>query len=239
MTDAREWSGVLFDLDGTLADTVELILMSYRHTMEVHLGEAPPDARWLETIGMPLPVQLADFARSEDERLEMRDTYVRFQREVHDDLVRAFPGASRALDRLRGRDVRLGVVTSKASGIAQRTMEVCGLWDRVDLVVGGDQVSQGKPDPEPVRAALDGLGLTRPEEVVFVGDSPFDLRAGRAAGTRTAAVAWGPHEREVLDAERPDYFVRDFEELLSLTPASVSSPTSRSRSARPAPDPSP
>lgn len=210
-----DWRGVFFDLDGTLADTVELILMSYRHTMQEHLGEALPDSRWLETIGKPLPVQLGDFARSEDERLAMRETYVRYQRTIHDEMVRPFPGAVEVLTELRRRDVRLAVVTSKASGIARRTMEVCGLWGRVDVVVAGDQVERGKPDPEPVHRALDHLDLSdRPNEVVFVGDSPFDLRAGRAAGTRTAAVSWGPHERPLLDAETPDYFLNELGDVL-------------------------
>ncbi len=117
--------------------------------------------------------------------------------------------------------MRLAVVTSKAAGIARRTMEVCGLWGRVDLVVAGDQVQRGKPDPEPVVTALRRLDLLRsPGDVVFVGDAPVDLRAGRAAGTRTAAVAWGPHERPVLEAEAPDYFLEELDDLLTLGPSS-------------------
>ena len=222
MTGRPAWRGVFFDLDGTLADTVELILMSYRHTMRRHLGEAPPDERWLATIGTPLALQLGDFARSEGERLAMLDTYVAFQRGVHDDMARPFPGALEALSELRRRGVRLAIVTSKARGIARRTMEGWGLGDAVDLVVAGDDVVRGKPDPEPVLSALETLGLEElPEEVVFVGDSPFDLRSGRAAGTRTAAVAWGPHERQVLEAEEPDYFLDELEDVLRIVPSSV------------------
>ena len=216
-----DWRGVFFDLDGTLADTVELILMSYRHTMRTHLGESPPDERWLATIGTPLPIQLGDFARSEAERLAMLNTYVTFQRAVHDDMVRPFPGARMVLTELRRRGARVAVVTSKGRRVARSTMEVCGLWDVVDLVVAGDEVERGKPDPEPVLRALEELGLSKwPEEVVFVGDSPFDLRSGRSAGTRTAAVAWGPLERSVLDAEEPDYFLDELEDALRITPSS-------------------
>jgi len=211
------WKGVFFDLDGTLADTVDLILMSFRHTMRTHLGETPPDHRFLESIGKPLPVQLREFARSDEEHEDMRQTYVRFQRGVHDDMVRPFPGAAEVLEELRRRGVALAVVTSKASGVARRTMEVCGLWGRVDVVIGGDQVARGKPDPEPVTMALRALGLHgHASDVVFVGDSPFDLRSGRAAGTRTAAVGWGPHVRPVLDAERPDYFLDDLDDVLEI-----------------------
>lgn len=216
---ATGWSGVLFDLDGTLADTVELILMSFRHTMEAHLGEAPPEDRFLASIGQPLPVQLGDFARDEAERLSMLETYVAFQSGIHDEMVRPFPGAIEVLDSLRAGGVPVGIVTSKGHRIGRRTLEVCGLADRIDYVIFGDQVTRGKPDPEPVLRAMGDLGIdASPGSVVFVGDSPHDLRAGRLAGTRTAAVGWGPLDRRVLEAEAPDYFLDRMEDILGLTP---------------------
>lgn len=213
------WRAVLFDLDGTLADTVELILRSFRHTMRRHLGEAPADARFLEGIGTPLPVQIAAFARSDEERDRMLATYVAYQRESHDRMVRPFPGAGAVVAELRRRGVAVGVVTSKARGIARRTMEVCELYDRFDFVVCGDEVERGKPDPEPVIRAMRALGTyDEPERVVFVGDSPHDLRAGRAAGTRTAAVGWGPIARNVLEAEAPDFFLERLDDVLGIAP---------------------
>jgi pyrophosphatase PpaX len=211
--------GVFFDLDGTLADTIELILRSYRHTMRTHLGEAPPDERWLATSGTPLREQLKDFARSAEEAEAMLETYTTFQRAVHDEMVRPCPGAHEVLGTLRERGARLAVVTSKRGAVARRTMEVCGIWEAVDLVVAAEDVVRGKPDPEPVHRALDALELgAHAERVLFVGDSPFDLRAGRAAGTRTAAVSWGAFERDALEAERPDYFLEGLEELLGTGP---------------------
>jgi len=209
-------AAILFDLDGTLADTVELILMSYRHTMRTHLGQARPDELWLETMGTPLPTQLSAFARDEAERRAMLATYVTYQRSVHDDMVRPFPGATVVLDALRAHGLGIAVVTSKGAEIARRTMTVCGLWERVDFVVAGDEVTRAKPDPEPVHRALAHLGLgARPQEAIFVGDAPVDLRAGRAAGTRPAAVGWGPHEREVLEREDPDYFLDAMDDVLA------------------------
>lgn len=214
-----EWRAVLFDLDGTLADTVELILTCFRHTMRTHLGTVPHDDRWLSGIGTPLPVQISEFARDEAERAEMLATYVAFQGTIHDSMVTAFPGVDPMLDEFRRRGSALGVVTSKATGIARRTMEVCGLADRFDVVVCGDQVERGKPDPEPVLKAMESLGVgADPARVVFVGDSPHDLKAGRAAGVRTAAVSWGPIRRPVLEREAPDYFLERMEDLLGITP---------------------
>ncbi|HSH75410.1 MAG TPA: HAD-IA family hydrolase [Longimicrobiales bacterium] len=225
MAGTRSWRGVFFDLDGTLADTVELILRSYRHTMLEHLGATLPDERWLATMGTPLRQQLRDFARDEPEAEAMLETYTEFQRSVHDEMVRPFPGAGGVLAQLRERGARLAVVTSKRRLVARRTMEVCGLWGSVELLVSADDVTRGKPDPEPVLQALDVLGLgDSAHEVLFVGDSPFDLRAGRSAGTRTAGVAWGAFGRSALEAERPDHFFEDLQDVLGTAPAPTSTP---------------
>jgi len=215
------WRAVLFDLDGTLADTVELILRCYRHTMRTHVGQELPDARWLARLGMPLRDQLREFARDAEEAARMLETYVTFQNGLHDEVVHAYPGAVEAVEALGGNGPALAVVTSKHRKIAQRTVERCGLADRFDLLVGYDDVTRGKPDPEPVLLALERLGLgDHAADVLFVGDSPYDMRAGRAAGTRTAAALWGPYARESLEAEEPDYWLDDFSDLLRLRPGS-------------------
>ena len=218
----RAWKGVLFDLDGTLADTIELILRSFRHTMRTHLGASPSDERFLATIGIPLPTQLRAFARDAAEAERMRVTYVTYQRGIHDDLVKPFPGAALVLAQLRETGSRLAVVTSKHSGVARRTLECCGLWESVDAVVCADEVARAKPDPEPVHRALELLDLTNEaHDVVFVGDSPFDLRAGRAAGTRQAAALWGPFSRAALAIEKPDFYVNDLPGVLRTSPPTL------------------
>ncbi|MGB1658513.1 MAG: HAD-IA family hydrolase [Longimicrobiales bacterium] len=217
------WRGVLFDLDGTLADTFDLILRSFRHTMREHLGTEPPTEAFLASMGKPLPIQLYDYARSETERLAMRDTYVAYQRSIHDEMVTSFPGAVSTLRALRERGTRVGVVTSKGHRIGRRTLEVCGLSNEVEYVVFGDQVERAKPHPEPVLKALDALNLADdPASVLFVGDSPHDVRAGRSAGTKTAAVSWAPIDRRILEAEQPDFFVRQLEDVLAVTPSAAS-----------------
>lgn len=218
MTPGGGWSAVLFDLDGTLADTVPLILECYRHTMTIHRGRALPDEPWLATIGTPLREQLAAFATGPEEVASMAETYVARQLELHDGMVRPFPGALELLTELRGRGVRTAVVTSKRRGMATRTLQRCGLGDAYDALVGADDVRRAKPDPEPVETALTLLGLEGAERdrALFVGDSPFDLRAGRGAGTRTAAALWGPFARTVLEVESPDYWLELLPDVLDL-----------------------
>jgi pyrophosphatase PpaX len=209
---------VLFDLDGTLADTVDLILRCFRYTMSVHRGAVSDDARWLATIGMPLREQLKAFADSPEEVVRMAETYAEYQGSIHDEHVAAFPGAVALMGALRSAGTPVGVVTSKRSGMAERTLKTCGLHGTYDVLVGSDDVVQAKPHPEPVLLALSQLGLSdQADRTLFVGDSPFDMRSGRAAGVKTAAATWGPCAPEVLRAEAPDYLVENLNDVLVLT----------------------
>lgn len=206
---------VLYDFDGTLADSTELIMRCYRHTMAVHLGEAPPDEEWLGGFGTPLETQISRFARSEAERRSMLDTYIEHQREHHDLLLRPFPGAVEAVERLARLGILLAIVTSKHRHATLRGVELCRLTEHFDEIVTPEDVRHAKPHPEPVLRALERLGVS-PAEAIFVGDSPHDIAAGRAAGTRTAAALWGPFPAEVLKVEHPDFLLRRQEEVVEI-----------------------
>ena len=152
------WEAVLFDLDGTLADTVPLILASFRHTMTVHRGAPRPDEEWLRHVGRPLRDSMLEFARDAEEAVAMRETYVAFQRENHDEMVRAFDGIHVLVAGLADASVPLAVVTSKAREMTGRTLEVCRVSDFFPVVITADDVQRGKPDPEPVHLALERIG---------------------------------------------------------------------------------
>jgi pyrophosphatase PpaX len=207
--------GYLFDLDGTLVDSVRLILDSFHHTRQVHFGDALPEATFLETLGMPLRDIFGRMATDAVTVKALIETYVAFNLEHHDAMVRAYEGAVSALATLAARGARIGVVTSKMNAHAWRGLEVCGLRQHVELLVGADDVTRAKPDPEPVRRALETLALA-PEETVFVGDSPHDVASGNAAGVATAAATWGPFSRASLEAAGPTFWLTRFQEVLEL-----------------------
>ena len=156
----RVWDAVFFDLDGTLADTEGLILESFRYAWEMHRDGAAPVDDFLALMGIPLPKQIRAFARDPDEAEAMRQTYVTYQRSIHDDRVAPFPGAADLLDDLRTAGTRVAVVTSKQSGLAERTLRCCGLWEPVEYLIGWDQVTHPKPDPESVHLALEKTSLS-------------------------------------------------------------------------------
>jgi len=212
------WDALLFDLDGTLADSVELILTCFRYTMQTHLQEVPGDELWLAGMGTPLVTQLAAFARSAGELAAMQDTYRTYQRTVHDDMVRPYPRVAEVLAQLTAAKVRLGVVTSKHREMTLRTLRVCRIVEHFEVIITPEDVSRGKPDPEPVTTALARMPDVRPDRVLFVGDAPVDVQAGRAAGVRTAGALWGPFGYDKLSAARPDFLLRDIAELLHVLP---------------------
>jgi pyrophosphatase PpaX len=208
-------SAVLFDFDGTLADSTALILASYRYTMQIHLGTVPPEEEWLAGFGTPLELQIARYARSEAEHEAMMETYRSYQSERYDALLRPFAGAPAVIAELARRGVPMAIVTSRYRRSTLRGMELCGIIEHFPVIVTPEDVTHAKPHPEPVLHALRRLDV-EPRHAVFVGDSPHDLAAGRAAGTWTAAALWGPFPHPVLEAERPDFLLRAQEEVLAL-----------------------
>lgn len=217
MTDLDlDGSVVLFDLDGTLADTTGLILECFHHATRHHLGERQSEEAWLASMGRPLRVQMRSYGRDAAEVEALVETYVEYQKVIHDDWVTSFPDAASVLTTLEARGARLALVTSKRREIALRTLACCGISGRFPVMVCGDEVDEPKPHPEPVRRALAALGVEEGPHAIFVGDSPFDIRSGRAAGVRTAAALWGPYARADLTPEQPDYVLGSLGELLGV-----------------------
>jgi pyrophosphatase PpaX len=206
---------VLYDFDGTLADTTELVMNCYRHTMQTHLGHTPPDEEWLRGFGTPLEGQLARFARNAEERAAMLKTYEDFQAEHTNRLMVPFPGALETVAALKESGLPLAIVTSRYRESTILGMDVCGITRFFDLIVAPEDVRNPKPHPEPVLFALDRLGVPA-TEALFVGDSPHDMASGRAAGVRTAAALWGPFPLPRLEAEHPDFLLERQEDVLDL-----------------------
>jgi pyrophosphatase PpaX len=203
---------VLFDLDGTLIDTIELILSSARYAFEGWPRARPTDADWVRGIGTPLVEQLRLYAESDQEVEELLERYRNHQREHHDRLTRCYDGVPAVINRLSADGYRLGIVTSKATAIAHRSLAFVQLAQCFDAVVGYEDTVRHKPGPEPVLEALRRLDA-RPERAVFVGDSPHDMHAGRAAGVVTIGATWGAFDRETLAAAEPNHLIECMSDL--------------------------
>ena len=205
---------ILFDLDGTLADTVPFILESVRHAFEGH-GRCPTDAEWIAGIGTPLRTQLASFARAPEDVQPLFDRYRAYWLEHHDRETRCFPGALEAVEALSRDGHPIGIVTAKIEQGAHRTLRHTGLSPFVRAVVGADSCANAKPHPEPVLLALTRLGYP-PSEAVLIGDSPHDVAAGKAAGAIAVAALWGACGRDALAAAGADRFLADVSDVPAL-----------------------
>lgn len=175
---------VLFDFDGTLADTIPLIIESYRAILPTAAGEAEIRS-W---IGLPLIDVLED--RYPGHGLELTERYRQWNLAHHDELILPVPGIERVLDALGEAGHAIGVVSSKMGSTVRRGLEAVGLTDRVGPVIGQEATTAHKPDPAPLQYAA---GLMRiPAGVgTYVGDAWVDVAAARAAGMRSVAVTWG------------------------------------------------
>ncbi|MES2304697.1 MAG: HAD-IA family hydrolase [Gemmatimonadota bacterium] len=206
---------VLFDLDGTLLDSVDLIVDSYHHTLAAHSLTPMTRDEILAGLGTTL---YAVFGRMTDDPATIAAwvaTYREYNLAHHDARARAYPGAVEMVRRIAAAGHRLGLVTSKNRGGAERGLRLMGLEGVMEVIVGADDVVKPKPDPEPVLLALERLGESA-ETTIFVGDSHHDIYSGRAAGVLTAGVTWGPFDRAHLEFAAPDYYCDTPDELLRL-----------------------
>lgn len=202
-------TAVLFDFDGTLVDTTELIHQSMRHATSTVLGREYPRETLLNGVGRPLPEQMKIFdSERADELLEV---YRCHNEAHHDDLIQEFPGIEAALGRLQEAGLELAVVTSKRRVSVEQALESFpGLGRVVDRFVTMEDTTEHKPHPEPLLKGLEILGATR-EGVAYVGDSPYDIAAAQAAGLTSVGVSWGAFPHESLREANPDYLLRDMD----------------------------
>jgi len=210
------YPAILFDFDGTLVDSIGLIIDSYHHTMRAHGLEPRPDAFWIEGLGTPLRVQFRHFTDDPAEVERLIATYREWNLARHDERVRAYPGALDTVRRLHAAGAKLGIVTSKNRHGLQKGLALCGFDGLFDVLVTSDDPVASKPSPEPVAAALSRLGAATADALV-VGDSPHDIASGRDAGATTAACLWGPFSRDQLAAEHPDHWLASFADLQRIT----------------------
>jgi pyrophosphatase PpaX len=206
---------VLFDLDGTLIDSLRLILDSYHHTLAQHGFPARTDTEWLKGVGTPLRVQLAEWQDDRGTLEAMVATYREYNLEHHDRMVTVYPGVLDAVREIKALGLQTGLVTSKNRQGALRGLTLVGLEALMDLLVCADEVTNPKPHPEPVLKAVSLLGAD-PATTVYVGDSVHDMNSGRAAGVLTAAALWGPFDRDHLRAAEPDYWLEEPAGLVKL-----------------------
>lgn len=206
---------ILFDIDGTLIDTVDLIVQSLGYTFKKHTGIDLNRSELRRLIGLPIAIQMHYL----DDKITQPVDYEAMEKddigfyETHKQLERVIPEAVEAVRITFSKGIKTGLVTSKNKAELENTMPRLQIDPYVGIVVSAEDSARPKPAPDPVLTAVSHLQVS-PEETLFIGDTVFDLTCGRSAGSRVAAVAWGAHLPEDLRAMQPDYFFETPADLL-------------------------
>lgn len=204
---------LLFDFDGTLLDTNSLIIETFMHV----LGERFPGKYQPQDCVRFLGPSLAETFKeiAPDEAEELISKYRAWNLEHHDELVKEYEGVVETLEKLKEMGIRLAIVSTKRRSTIARGLEIIGAAHLFEVVVGVDDVSRVKPDPEPILLALEKLGLNQ-SDVIMIGDNSHDIEGGKNAGVRTAGVAWAFKGRDFLQQFNPDYMLEHMSDLISI-----------------------
>lgn len=208
------YDAVLFDLDGTIIDTNQLIIETVQYVMRKNYGKTLPLDLVIANMGRPLEDQFQTFT-GEEEVAELIADYRKFNYDAHDEFVKPFPHVVEVLTELKSRGIRTGAVTTKMRASSIRSLEFCGLDKLLDTLVTVDDVEHPKPHPEPVLKAIEELQVDA-DRTIMVGDSPYDIQAAQAAGASSVAVGWSMRGEDVLKTYDPHFVIHDMKEILPI-----------------------
>jgi pyrophosphatase PpaX len=201
---------VVFDLDGTIVDSVELIVQSFQHAAREVLGREMSRDDSIANVGRPLREQMVMI--SPEHADELVAVYREWNHREHDRMLKLYDGILQLLHSLQTSGVKLGLVTSKSRYTTQMAFDLTGIECYFDATICADESPRNKPSPDPILLCLQRLEV-EVDEAAYVGDSPADMQAARAAGVEAVAVTWGVFETKTLEAEKPDILVHTVAEL--------------------------
>ncbi|WP_147804355.1 pyrophosphatase PpaX [Alkalicoccus halolimnae] len=202
---------ILFDLDGTLINTIDLIVASFEHTLDHYFPETYTRKDIAGFIGPPLS---ETFERmNPDYASEMIDKYREFNHAKHDELVSEYTGVLETLEQLYDQKYAMAVVTTKRRDTALKGIQLMNMEKYFPVVISLDEITKPKPDPEPLQMALEQLGKN-PHQAIMVGDSEHDILAGKNTGTLSAGVSWSIKGKSHLQTFEPDVMLEEMPDLL-------------------------
>lgn len=210
----KDYDAYLFDADGTIIDTRDMIIAAYAAMGET-LGVAVDRDVIRNTIGLPVMRQLRELlghGHAEEYYEKAREAYNDSLMEGYDARLKAFPGVAEGLRELQALGKRLAVVTSRRRGSLEKFLNALGIAGRFELFVTPESTERHKPDPAPALFAAEKLGVP-PERCVFIGDATFDIECGHAAGMDTVLVSWGGMDPSGWPV-KPGLVVDEFSRLL-------------------------
>ncbi len=206
---------ILFDLDGTLIDTNDIIIKSYKHAFKKVLPHFKIDVKTIvEHIGPPLKEIFALYTTDPQELNALMEAYLSYYKKHEHDFFKLYPNVKETLSKLKDMGLNLAIVTSKFTDSAMPSMEHFDLMRYFDAFISLDMVKNPKPKPDSVIAALKSFDNV--EKAIMIGDNPGDIQAGQAAGILSAGVAWSIKGRKTLEQENPDYILKNMQDIFNI-----------------------
>lgn len=206
----EEFQGFIFDVDGTLTSTNELIFASFNHVAQKYLNKIYTQEELIALFGPPEDAIIRDLTGEMFE--EARKDYFEFYYNNHNSLADLYPGMLDILKAVKKSGKPVGVFTGKGREAATITLKILEVFDYFDLIVTGDDVKEHKPAPEGIHMFLEKFSLPE-DKVLLIGDAPADIIAARAAGIKIASVVWDSYAKEKVLAAGSDYIFHTVEEL--------------------------
>ncbi|MGE7915277.1 pyrophosphatase PpaX [Lysinibacillus xylanilyticus] len=204
---------LLFDFDGTLLNTNDLIIKTFMHVLNERFPGQYSPKDCLKFLGPSLKQTMSDIAPGEEDAMIAK--YREYNELHHDELVTQYPDVVSTLEQLKAMGIKLAIVSTKRIGMIDRGLQVLGASHLFDVRIGTDDVKNVKPDPEPVLLALERLGVNK-EEAIMIGDNSHDIEAGHNAGIRAAGVAWAFKGEEYLQQFKPEYMLHHMTDLFEI-----------------------
>lgn len=206
---------VLFDLDGTIIDTNELIINSFMYALKEN-GLAPlTREEIIPHMGTTLQQQIKVFSGIDDISGVLEKSYRSYNTKHHDELVRSFPQVNETMEELSRRGIKMGIVTTKIRPTTIKALEMFDLLKYMDTIVTVNDVTEPKPHPEPVLTAVHNLGVD-PRKTLMVGDSTVDIQSAKSAGVYAAGVAWSLKGEDTLRKYDPDYIIYHMKDIIEI-----------------------
>ncbi len=210
----RKVAYVIFDVDGTLVDNLDLIVKSFNLAVAESAGREFSKEEAYALFGPTLEEMIADIVPSGNVEVAIERYHEYYKKHFHS-FARAYPGISQLIASLQSSGIEISICTGSSRRMTQTTLAESGLQDRFSKVVTADDVSHQKPDPEGLIMAVQMM-KAHADQTVYLGDSARDIEASRRAGIGSAAALWGFGNESKLRALRPDFVFRDTSDALRL-----------------------
>lgn len=206
----NKFDGIIFDIDGTIVESNELIFATFNHVTKKYLNKTVTPKEIIALFGPTEGVIIEQLFKDNYDEVMM--AYYKYYKDNHGKMARVFDGITHLIDELKKRNILLSIYTGKGKGSTEITLEELGIRDKFDMVITGDDIVDHKPSPEGVDLFVNKFNLNR-DKVLMIGDAPPDVKAAKATGIKIASVLWDSYAKEEVLQMGSDFYFHTVEEL--------------------------